>query len=220
MTQQIQAVIWDFGGVITSSPFEAFNRYERAHNLPIDFIRSINARNPDNNAWARFERNEIDAEVFDRAFLHEAETHKPHAHPVRGRDVLALLAGDIRPEMVAVLDGLKSRDYRLACITNNVKTGTGAGMAREPKKAAAVQAVMARFEHIIESSVVGVRKPDPAIYKIACDALKVAPAQCVFLDDLGVNLKPAAAMGMVTIKVLSAAQAIADLAQLLGHELP
>ncbi|MGI9440551.1 MAG: HAD-IA family hydrolase [Parvibaculales bacterium] len=217
MTQNFQAVIWDFGGVITSSPFEAFNRYERANNLPIDFIRNINAHNPDSNSWARFERNEIDSATFDREFLREAQTRD---HAVPGRDVLALLAGDIRPEMVAVLDGLKSRDYRLACITNNVKTGTGAGMARNPKKAQMVQQIMARFEHIIESSVVGVRKPDPAIYKMACDSLNLAPAQCVFLDDLGVNLKPAAAIGMATIKVLSAAQAIADLAQLLGHELP
>jgi len=216
-----KAVIWDFGGVITSSPFEAFNRYEAAHGLPENFIRTINAKNPDTNAWARFERSDISAAEFDTAFREEALAA---GHDVPGRDVLALLSGHVRPEMVAVLDGLKARGYRLACITNNVKTGTGdapnPGMAREPEKAAEIAAVMARFEMVIESSVEGVRKPDPAIYHLACDRLGLAAADCVFLDDLGINLKPARALGMGTVKVLSAAQAIADLAALLGHELP
>ena len=216
-----KAIIWDFGGVITSSPFEAFNRYEAAQNLPENFIRSINATNPDTNAWARFERSDIDAAEFDSAFRSEALAA---GHDVPGRDVLALLAGDIRPEMVAVLDGLKARNYRLACITNNVKTGNddapNPGMAREPKKAAQVADVMARFELVIESSVEGVRKPDPAIYQLACNKLELNADACVFLDDLGINLKPARAMGMGTVKVLSAAQAIADLAALLGHDVP
>ena len=139
---------------------------------------------------------------------------------MRGSDVLALLAGSIRPEMVAVLNQLKVDGYRIACITNNVKTGAGAGMARTQEKADAVAEVMALFEHVIESSQVGVRKPDPAIYQMACDKLGVAPSDCVFLDDLGINLKPARAMGMGTVKVISAAQAIADLSALLGHDLP
>lgn len=216
-----KAVIWDFGGVITSSPFEAFNRYEAANNLPENFIRMINTQNPDTNAWARFERSDIDAAEFDAAFRSEALAA---GHDVPGADVLALLAGHVRPEMVAVLDGLKARGYRLACITNNVKTGTGdapnPGMAREPEKAKEIANVMARFEMVIESSVEGVRKPDPAIYHLACDKLGLAASDCVFLDDLGINLKPARAMGMGTVKVVSAAQAIADLAALLGHDVP
>jgi len=211
-----QAVIWDFGGVITSSPFEAFNRYEAAKGLPENFIRSINSTNPDDNAWALFERSEIDAAQFDTAFLQEAEAR---GHSVRGADVLALLAGDVRPEMVAVLDRLKADGYRIACITNNVKTGSGAGMARNVEKAEEIQQVLARFEHVIESSVVGVRKPDPAIYLMACDKLGVEPRDCIFLDDLGINLKPARALGMATIKVAAAAPAIEELASLLGHQL-
>ncbi len=217
MQDNYKAIIWDFGGVITSSPFEAFSRYEAAHNLPEDFIRTINATNPDANAWAKFERSEIDAQAFDKSFRDEALAA---GHDVPGADVLALLAGDIRPEMVAVLDGLKGRGYRLACITNNVKTGAGAGMARSQEKAGAVAAVMTRFEEVIESSLVGVRKPDPAIYQMACDKLGLAAEDCVFLDDLGINLKPARAMGMGTVKVLNASQAIEELAGLLGHELP
>lgn len=217
MTQNYQAVIWDFGGVITSSPFEAFKAYEQENALPTDFIRTINATDPDTNAWAQFERSDIDAARFDAAFREEALAR---GHDVPGADVLALLAGSLRPEMIAVLDGLKGRGYRLACITNNVKTGSGAGMARTQEKADAVAEVMTRFEHVIESAEVGVRKPQPKIYHMACDKLGVTPAQCVFLDDLGINLKPARAMGMGTVKVLSAAQAIDDLSALLGHELP
>ncbi len=210
-TNKITAILWDFGGVITASPFEAFSRYEAAHALPRDFIRTINASNPDDNAWARFERSEIDAAAFDSAFLHEA---RGRGHEVRGRDVLALLAGDIRPEMVALLHELKAQGFRLACITNNVNSGAGVGMvsgAKVQEKTAAVADVMRLFEHVFESSKIGIRKPDPAIYTLAAETLGVAPENCVFLDDLGVNLKPAAALGMTTIKVVSAAQAISDL---------
>ena len=216
MSENYKAVLWDFGGVITSSPFEAFAAYEKQNGLPENFIRGINATNPDSNAWAKFERSDIDAASFDTAFLAEAEAR---GHSVRGGDVLALLAGAIRPEMVAVLERLKAEGYRIACITNNVKTGSGAGMARTQEKADAVAKVMQLFEHVIESSEVGVRKPDPAIYQMACDKLGVAPSDCVFLDDLGINLKPARAMGMGTVKVVSAAQGIADLSALLGQDI-
>ena len=216
MYRNFDAVIWDFGGVITSSPFEAFARFEAANELPKDFIRSINATNPDTNAWALFERSEIDADAFDAAFQAEAAAR---GHSVRGADVLALLAGDIRPEMVAVLQRLIDEDYKIGCITNNVKTGSGAGMARSKEKAAAVEAVMELFSHVIESSKVGIRKPDPEIYKMACAALDVAPERAVFLDDLGINLKPARALGMATIKVSGAEQAISELETLLGHPL-
>ncbi|MEC9139746.1 MAG: HAD-IA family hydrolase [Pseudomonadota bacterium] len=216
MYRNFDAVIWDFGGVITSSPFEAFARFETANELPKDFIRSINATNPDTNAWAQFERSEIDADAFDAAFQAEAAAR---GHSVRGADVLALLAGDIRPEMVAVLQRLIDEDYKIGCITNNVKTGSGAGMARSKEKAAAVEAVMELFSHVIESSKVGIRKPDPEIYKMACTALDVTPERAVFLDDLGVNLKPARELGMATIKVSGAEQAISELETLLGHPL-
>lgn len=216
MPRNFDAVLWDFGGVITSSPFEAFARFEAANELPKDFIRLINATNPDANAWALFERSEIDADAFDAAFHAEAAAR---GHSVRGADVLALLAGDIRPEMVAVLKRLVHEGYKIGCITNNVKTGSGAGMSRSLKKAAEVEAVMELFSHVIESSKVGIRKPDPEIYKMACAALDVVAERTVFLDDLGVNLKPARALGMATIKVTGAEQAISELETLLGHPL-
>ena len=208
----LKAVLWDFGGVLTSSPFEAFGRYEVEHNLPKDFIRSINATNPDTNAWAQFESSTISAAEFDVAFARESSAK---GHEIKGKDVLALLSGDIRPRMVAALKQIKQH-YRVGCITNNVKSGQGAGMARSEKKATAVAAVMALFDTIIESSVVGVRKPDLKIYQMACEAMQIEPHEALFLDDLGINLKPAKALGMTTIKVLSEAQALADLEQILG----
>jgi putative hydrolase of the HAD superfamily len=212
MTATVEAVIWDFGGVLTTSPFEAFNRHEREVGLPVDFIRTVNATDPDYNAWARFERAEIDAAAFDGAFLAES-TRLGHA--VRGADVLPLLAGDLRPRVVSALEACRAR-FKVGCITNNVPTGQGAGMALTAERAAAVERVMARFHHVLESSKIGLRKPDPRIYALMCEALGVEPAACIYIDDLGINLKPARAMGMRTIKAMAEDQILADLSALTG----
>ena len=211
--QPTKAVLWDFGGVISTSPFEAFARYERARALPNGFIRSVNARNPDTNAWARLERNEIGAESFDAIFRAEALAL---GHDVPGSDVLPLLSGDVRQRMVATLDRLKAAGFRLGCITNNANVGNGAGMAANADAADRVSAILGRFDHVIESSKAGVRKPDPRIYVMMCEALDVAPEHCIYLDDLGINCKPAAMLGMRAIKVTTEEQALADLGALLG----
>ena len=208
-------VIFDFGGVITSSPFEAFNRMEAERGLPHNLVRRINSANPDANAWALFERAEIDSDRFDSLFAQEARSL---GHELPGRDVLALLSGDIRPNMVAALDWLTANGYRTGCITNNVPAGHGAQMSSTADKAEAIAAIMARFDHVVESSKIGIRKPDPAIYRLACDALGVTPDRCAYLDDLGINCKPAAALGMAAIKVSSSEQALADLEVALGLE--
>ena len=206
-------VIFDFGGVITSSPFKAFNRMEAESGLPLDFVRSVNSANPDSNAWAKFERAEIDAAAFDRLFADEAETL---GHRLEGSAVIACLSGDIRPDMVAALDQLKAEGFKLGCVTNNVPSGHGAGMSGSVAKANAVSAIMARFDHVIESSKVGVRKPDPRIYQMMCETLGGQPTECVYLDDLGINCKPAAALGMAALKVTSGEQALAELGTLLA----
>lgn len=203
-----RAVLWDFGGVILSSPFEAFNRHEAQVGLPTDFIRTVNATNPHDNAWAKLERSDIGGAEFDALFADESEAL---GHRVPGADVLALLSGEIRPEMVALLDRVKAAGYKVACLTNNV---VSEGVADE--RSIALAKVMARFDVVVESSKVGCRKPEPRFYEIACELLDVQPGECVFLDDLGINLKPAAAMGMSTIKVLNAPQAIADLTAMLS----
>lgn len=206
-------VIFDFGGVITSSPFEAFNRLEAERGLPRDFVRTVNSTNPDDNAWAKFERAEIDVEGFDALFAAEAEAL---GHALDGASVIACLAGDVRPYMVTALDRLKDQGFGVGCITNNVKAGRGAAMARSEDKALEVESIMARFDHVIESSKAGVRKPDPRIYQMMCEALSVPAESCVYLDDLGINCKPAAGLGMHAIKVTSGEQALADLEAVLG----
>ena len=203
-TSSFRAVFWDFGGVILSSPFDAFLQYEAKKGLPEGFLRSVNATNPDANAWALLERNEVSPRDFDALFLAESTAL---GHPVPGADVLKLLAGEIRPAMVQALDTVKAAGYAMACLTNNVVGGDGA----TPERREAVAAVMARFDAVIESSKVGCRKPETRFYEIACETLQVSPHECVFLDDLGVNLKPAAAMGMHTIKVINPDDALAAL---------
>ena len=204
----IEAVLWDFGGVFTTSPFEAFNRYEVAKGIPKDLIRTVNATNPLENAWALFERAEIDRDGFDLKFLEESTSL---GHPVRGADVLPLLAGDVRPRMVEALK-LCKQHFRVGCITNNMAQGRGPSMATSEAGASRTAGIMALFDVIIESSKAGVRKPDPRIYLMACEKIGVDPKACVYLDDLGVNCKPAAELGMKAIKVVTEAQALNDLA--------
>src|SRR5690606_7586985 len=172
-----------------------------------DFIRKINATNPDTNAWAQFERSEITLDQFDRLF--EAEC-AALGHSVAGADIIALLGGAARPNMVNALKICREK-YICTCLTNNVASGKGPGMARDAASQAAVREVMALFTQVIESSKIGLRKPDPKIYEYACEQMGVAPEEVVYLDDLGINLKPAAAMGMTTIKEVSEAQALRDL---------
>ena len=203
----IQAVLWDFGGVILSSPFEAFNTYEAQKRLPTDLIRRVNSTNPHTNAWALLERNDISPQEFDQLFATESEAL---GHRVPGADVLALLSGEVRPRMVQALDTVKAAGFKIACLTNNVVSTEEPATERQ----AQVRTIMHKFDYVVESSKVGCRKPEPRFYEIACELLNVSPNECVFLDDLGINLKPAAAMGMRTIKVVNPDDALAELS---GH---
>ena len=211
----LKAVLWDFGGVITSSPFEAFNRFEAANRLPKDLIRSINATNGDTNAWAQLESSAITVDEFDERFAAEAAAR---GYRIRGRQVLDLLAGELRPEMVSALRRI-GESLRIGCITNNIRTGEGPGMAPDEDRASAFREVMALFDVVVESSKVGIRKPDPKIYEMVCEKMGIQPADAIYLDDLGINLKPARALGMTTIKVISADQALAELEGHLGFSL-
>jgi len=212
----IEAVIWDFGGVFTSSPFEAFNRLEAQIGVPKDHIRRVNATNPDTNAWALFERNEIDTKRFDTLFLEESTAL---GFGIRGADVLPKLSGELRPRMVEALKICKQH-FKVSCITNNVVSEHSPGQDGVQKAAGAMGQVMPLFDAIIESSKAGVRKPDPRIYLMMCDLLGVQPDKCVYLDDLGINCKPAAGLGMQAIKVVDVDQTLADLSRITGLTFP
>ena len=204
-------MLFDLGGVIFDSPFDAFARYETAAGLDPGFLRSLNATDPDANAWARFERGDLGPEEFAAAY--EAEAAAAGGR-IDARAVLAGLAGQPRPEMVEAVRRCAQR-LPTGAITNNfVGFGDGGAGARPE-----YEEVLGLFHIVIESSKVGMRKPDPRIYTLACDALGVPAAQTVFLDDLGVNLKPARAMGMTTIKVVDVAAALTELEAAVGFAL-
>lgn len=213
----IEAVIWDFGGVFSTSPFENFRRFEEERGLPQDFLRGVIAENHLTNAWARFERSDIDLAGFDVEF---AEESRAKGHEVRGADLVPHIMGDIRPEMVEALSRMKGRN-KTGLITNNMSTGDEGGfaLALPPEKAAVIDRVLAMFDHVIESAKAGVRKPEPKIYEMMCEAIGVEPGACVFVDDLGVNCKAAAGLGMKAIKFKSPDQALGELEALLGYSL-
>ncbi len=213
VSSTIQAVLWDFGGVILSSPFEAFARYETDNGLPADLIRTINKTNPDDNAWAKFERSDVSVAGFCALFEAEAAAL---GHTVDAQQILACLRGEVRPRMVEAIARLRGT-YALAMLTNNIAPMDADQMSGHVGPDTAP--ILELFDEIIESSKVGVRKPEPRFYEIACERLGVEPAQCVFLDDLGINLKPARAMGMTTIKVVDPDVALTELETVLGVEL-
>lgn len=204
LTDPLEAVIFDLGGVVLTSPFEAFARYEAELGLPDGFIRRLNMNNHHDNAWAKLERGELDDDGFANAF--EAEAAAAGGH-LDGHAVLGMLVGEVRPEMADEVRRLLAEGYGVAFLTNNavpfddVRGMLPAGFAE----------LLDAVDAVVESAVLGMRKPEEAFYRVALKALDVEPSQVAFLDDLGVNLKPARAMGMATIKVGDPKLALAEL---------
>ena len=222
-TRDFDAVLWDFGGVILSSPFESFNRYEEANGLPKDFIRGLNATNPDTNAWAKMERSEVTLAEFCELFEEEARVA---GGTLVGADVLAMLRGELRPQMVRAQERIKGAGFRQALLTNNFTSedelGVQGGGPRSDGSGFSLPELahaMDVYDCVIESSKAGVRKPDPAAYELVLDALKVPAERIVYLDDLGINLKPARALGMTTIKVGDPDEALRELGEHLQLDL-
>lgn len=206
-------MVFDLGGVITESPITAFTAYEREAGLPEGLIVRLNSTDPDTNAWARFERNELDVAGFAAAFEAEAAAA---GHRVEAARVLAALQGELRPPMIAAVGRLKDAGLPLALLSNNVAPMERTGRLGE---------LLGLFDAVVESSVEGVRKPEPEIYRRALDRLseavgrRIEAADCAYLDDLGINLKPARALGFSTIKVVDPAVALAELSALVGFPL-
>jgi putative hydrolase of the HAD superfamily len=220
-----RAVIFDLGGVVFPSPFAAFDAYESRVGLPAGSVRGVIRTSSETGAWAAHERGAITHAQFLAALSDEA---RAVGVELDAAALMASLGGErgnraasgssngdesgAVPEMVTAIQGLRRAGLRTAALTNNWTTSDGAS-------ALAGLEALGLFDAIVESSKVGLRKPDPRIYEMALDRLEVTAAEAVFLDDLGINLKPARAMGMATIKVVSPEQAIGELEQLLGLEL-
>ena len=209
---RFSSVFWDFGGVITSSPFEAFSKFEIDNHLPKDFIRKVNSNNHKANAWAKLEQSKISLDEFDELFREES---KSLGHEVSGGEVLNLLQGEVRTEMVRALQKLKEENFKLACLTNNFNSGDKNQSALDDANQERLK-IMSNFDYIVESKELGIRKPDHDFYLKALEITKAKPEETIFLDDLGINLKPAKELGMTTIKVLDSNQALKELTDLTG----
>tara|TARA_E500000075_G_C6879675_1_gene263921 strand:+ start:146 stop:793 length:648 start_codon:yes stop_codon:yes gene_type:complete len=207
---QYSSIFWDFGGVITSSPFEAFKKFEIENDLPENFLRKVNSTNPQNNAWALLEQSKINQIEFNDLFFQESSEL---GFGVNGLKVLDLLEGDLRLGMVEIIKTLKKMDFIQACLTNNFipDNDNQPDMMDLNKKTE----VFNLFDFIFESKEIGLRKPDQAFYDYVLEKVDIPPEKIIFLDDLGINLKPAKAMGMTTIKVISESQAKEDLERIL-----
>jgi putative hydrolase of the HAD superfamily len=208
----IRAVIFDLGGVVLPSPLDVFRAYEARHGLPHRFLSEVVIDTGEHGAWSRFERGELDVQGFGVAF--EAECTAAGGVVVVA-DLLAEIGAGTgpRPEMLAALHQIRAHGLATAALTNNWSTGDDRQMGTHFPE------MMTLFDLVVESAIEGLRKPDPRIYELTCDRLGVRPEQAVFLDDLGVNLKTARALGMTTIKVSEPAAALAELETALGFAL-
>ena len=217
-----RAVIFDLGGVVLPSPFDAFRAYERRHGLPHRFVSTVIVRGGEQGAWSRFERSELDAEAFEVAFAAECEAAGGRVSAsdlfseMRSGDAAGATAGP-HPEMVAAIRAIRAEGLRTAALTNNWADDDGATHVSGTSPLARQLAEL--FDTIVESAREGLRKPDPRIYELTCARVGVTPGEVVFLDDIGSNLKPARALGMTTIKVEDPALAVTELGAVLGLDL-
>lgn len=202
----LRAVVFDLGGVVLGSPLHAIAEYERACGVSAGLVNRVVASTAPAGAWSRLERGEIALEGFYDAF--EAECRAAGQH-IDAREMMLRMAAaaEPRPRMLAALSSLRARGLKTAALTNNWDTGA------ELDEHADLRPL---FDVFVESRVVGLRKPDPRIYQLACRELEIGPAEAVFLDDIGRNLKAARALGMTTLKVEDPATALAELGRILG----
>lgn len=206
----IKTIIFDFGGVITNSPIEGFKLLEEKHGYDKGIITNINMNNPDNNAWAKSERGEIDINTFLEEFEKEALSI---GQKINAKEILQQLYGSLRKNMINKIKLLStSKKYKLICLTNVLK---GVDIFTPKERVEAVKDVMSYFDIIYESYKLNMRKPEIRIYQYILNEINIKPEETVFLDDLGMNLKPARQLGINTIKVINPKDAINELDQIL-----
>ena len=205
-----RAVIFDLGGVVLGSPLHAIAHYERELEIPEGFINRVVVETGPTGSWSRLERGELEIEAFYVAFDRDCAAAGPPGESVSARELMARVgkAALPRPAMLKAVERIRARGLLAGALTNNwIGEGDGTGLLRP------------YFDVFVESSAVGMRKPDPRIYHLACEQMGVEPAEAVYLDDIGRNLKPARALGMTTIKVDDPDAALGELERVLGFAL-
>jgi len=209
----IRAIIFDLGGVVLGSPLHAIAAYERELGIPKNFVNRVVVDTAPDGAWSRLERGEISMETFYTDFEADCQAagQSISARAMFERMAQASLP---RPIMLEAIRRIRAEGFLTAALTNNwaeSETDGEAGSSRDGTRALAEG-----FDVFVESSVEGLRKPDPRIYQLTCDRLGIAPSEAAFLDDIGGNLKAARALGMTTIKVDTPEQALGELGAVIG----
>jgi putative hydrolase of the HAD superfamily len=205
----IEAVVFDIGGVVQDSPLHAIARYERDHGLPAHAINRAVVASGEAGAWSRLERGELTLSAWCAPFESDCRALGVHVDAARLMTYIAQ-AGRARPAMLRAIARLRERGLRVGALTNNWATD-------DPSPPP--NALRGHFDVFVESRAVGMRKPDPRIYRLVCEQLGITPPQAAFLDDIGANLKAARALGMHTIKVDEPGQALHELSALVGFDL-
>ena len=207
---QFRAVLFDLGGVVFPSPFDTFDAYEKAKGFSKGFVRSVIARSAEDGAWARLERSDVTFEEFCGELEGESRLA---GEEIDAKQLMDMVGSSLtpRPEMVNAINALRDLGLLIGALTNNWALAGGRDDARPHSLGH-----LGLFDIVVESAVEGMRKPDPRIYELTCERLGVAPTEVVFLDDLGMNLKPARAMGMTTIKVADVRDALNELGEIFG----
>jgi len=205
----LRAVIFDLGGVVLGSPLQAIARFERERGIPAGFVNQVVVETGASGAWARHERGEVESGTFMQEF--EAEC-RAAGQELSVPDLFRRMAqsSEPRPQMLEAIRRIREHGLLTAALTNNFPSDAQDQGGR---------ALRDHFHHFFESSLLGLHKPDPRIYRHACQALGVNPQESVFLDDIGRNLKTARTLGMFTIKVEDPEDALAELEQHLGFGL-
>jgi putative hydrolase of the HAD superfamily len=202
----LRGVLFDIGGVVSDSPLHEIARYERERGLPANAINRVVVTSGDTGAWSRLERGEVLLPDFPALF--ESDCRACGIEIDAGELMRRIAAAAVpRPKMLDAVSRLRAHGLRVAALTNNWRRDGGSERLRD------------RFDAFVESCVVGLRKPDPRIYAVACEQLGLAPTEVVFLDDIGRNLKAARELGMTTIKVDDPDTALRELGALVGIDL-
>jgi putative hydrolase of the HAD superfamily len=205
------AVIFDLGGVVLDSPLHAIAAFERDTGVPAGFVNRVVVDTGPTGAWSRLERGELSLEEWIPAFERDCDAAGQRLSARRMMDEIQKVSAP-RPKMLAAIRAIRAQGLRLGALTNN-------WVAEEPSASRLGLELRVLFDAFVESAVVGLRKPDPRIYTLVCKELGIAPAEAIFLDDIGSNLKAARALGMTTIKVVTPEQALAELESALGFPL-
>jgi epoxide hydrolase-like predicted phosphatase len=208
-----KAVLFDLGGVVLGSPLHAIADYERELGIPANFINRVVASTAPHGGWARLERGEISMEVFFDAFENDC---RQAGEEISAREMMMRMSAATKPRnaMLRAIKRLRDAHLRVAALTNNWATPEDAEDTEQTDTASAE--FREHFDVFVESRVEGLRKPDPKIYALTCERLGVTPDGCVFLDDIGSNLKTARKMGIATIKVENPEEALRELEVLVG----